>query len=199
MRVKTLETTQELQAYIDELANLTSVRLPMEYLQQGMVRGLVARDGKVLGGYALILSGQFRCVRLLPAEQQERMQNLMGVGRVAEATGLFLAPTIRSPFASFWLGLHILADLVLARKTHFIFGYNFDIPGLRRLYSKLQGEVLFRGTPSTPGMKSHATLSLELLSLRNIVSNVPKHLATYLFQGSPRSVSLRKKIAEANA
>ena len=165
MPFRLLRGDEELETFCDNTEQYIAVRFPLDYLRNGKVVAYYSKDGRMLGGYALISKPPFRVIESLPEEVRSRHPALQRLAKTSlfEITGLWLAPELQLKRASFVLWLRLYRDAIALGKSHFVYAYSLTKPSLGRLYRVCHPEVVFRGrTRQLPGMLRAEEESVEL-------------------------------------
>jgi len=172
MTFRIVQDEQELEVFRAQAENYLSIRFPLDYLRNGQVTAFYSKEGRMIGGYALISQPPFRVLTSLPDEVLAASPHLKRVPMASlfEITAFWLAPECQQKRASFHLWFRMYRDAIALGKSHFIYSYSLAKPSLGRLYSICRPTVLFRGeTKLLEGMARVERESVELSSMARAV------------------------------
>ncbi len=142
MSFRTLTTVQELESYRACAERQLGIRYPLEYLARARVLGFF-EAGRLVGGFALITRGPFRCVSQLPEHVQRELGPL--TGNTVEANALFLDRSARGAGTALRFWLRLAWELLRSGRSLLLFSHATHCARLNRLYAPLSGRVVYRG------------------------------------------------------
>lgn len=156
--IKRIKKQDEMKQYIDFADRYIGVRFPLEYFQGAHVYALFV-DGKMVGGYAIVVEGSFRILESL----KDKDVGPIETKGLAEITGLWLNQRHARKF-SVCLWSHMIYGILKSRKSAFIFSYTLSSESLEKLYSVIPTKVIYRGKiEALEGMKYDDFESIEIV------------------------------------
>jgi hypothetical protein len=171
MEFKLLTEEHELREYADLTYRFLDIRFPLEYLQRSRVRACVDDNGRILGGYMLVMEGPYRVVDSLPDSVRAKEPRFApeNLHKGFEITGLWMSPAVRKRHTNLLFWLRMYYDMLTLGRKWLVYAYSLDKPGLGRMYSVAKPTVIFRGeTKMQEGMPEPDAESVEVVSIFNL-------------------------------
>ncbi len=182
MKVIEVKTPEQLKSYIKATNKALDIVFPVEYLKRGLVRALVDADGKVLGGYALIHKGNFRCIESLPKIKKLKVKKVINDNNTLEFNGLWISKEIENGADRLKFWLQLWKDISFSKKKYVVFAYKITNINAERIFKMVHSQTLFRGvTDLQPGMTEAQYESIEVLPVFNVQRAVVTKL-NFLFR-----------------
>lgn len=196
MEFKLLTEESDLREYAELTYRFLDIRFPLEYLKRSRVRACVTPEGRILGGYMLVMEGPYRVVESLPeavrAKEPRFAPEVLNKGM--EVTGLWMSPALRCRRTNLLFWLRMYYEMLTLGRKWLIYAYSLDKPGLGRLYSVAKPKVVFRGeTKIQEGMPEPDAESVEVVSIFNLAKapfTAPQFLLRRLLPRSKRRATL---------
>ncbi|MCB0411576.1 MAG: hypothetical protein KDD22_03575 [Bdellovibrionales bacterium] len=162
-----LKAEKDLVEYAQKTHEQIGVDFPVEYFNQGFIRGCRDLEENLVGGYALITDGPLRTLESLPDD----FKNPYDPEDLCEITALWLNRDSRHglPSCQFWY--QFCRDIShISSKSHFIYSYSLKNEKLRNIYSLVKPEVLYQGqVKKLVGNKETGVESVEVARKNSFV------------------------------
>lgn len=145
------------------------IRLPIRYLKQGRAFVCTNKNGDVLGGFALIDQGPYRCLEQLPKE----WGNLSSL-RVTEITALCFTAKNRLSRLGFWS--YVIGQALSGPSDELIYAVNSNKQALReRLFNHVRLQTLYEGVVrQLDGMSDSSHEAVELTTKAHLFKGFGK-------------------------
>lgn len=141
---------------------ILGIEFPISYLKKGVVRGFMDEKGQLVGGYALILWGEFRTLSSIPKGEAS---NLVDESDVMEVTALWRDKSLKCGLSTFQFWYTFSKDILAQKnKKYMVYAYDLSNEKLKNLYSRGNPTILFRGeTKKLEGMSYQSIESIEVV------------------------------------
>jgi hypothetical protein len=178
---KTLTTNKELEIYRDLTAEKVHVELPMDYLQQARVIGLVDPiTQKLHGGFTMAYQGKLRCIDQLPEKVVQTNPFIKKhKDRFFEINGLWLdhksAPE-GSRFSLYCQTMREAIRLTMKGKDKYVYAYCANNEKLRKFYKNFNSTELYEGpVRQLPGMDEPGFERIEMGCMKRLPLTIARN------------------------
>lgn len=176
LKFKTLESTQEIDQYLDKIEFYTSVRLPEAYANASKIVGVFLQD-KLVAGYMLVTKPSFRSLMFVPDSIKNSHEFFANDAyEMMEVNGVWIGPSVKTPKMQYRIWMKLLADIFMAKKKYLLLMSDARNKNIEYLHSLADPEMLYEGTPNLmAGDNSHSVIRVGYTTRWKALLNIPKY------------------------
>jgi hypothetical protein len=196
LNIRTIESENEIELFIDRVRSHTGVTLPELYVRNSKVVGVFS-VGKLVGGYMVVTKPNFRSLRFVPDSIKRDHQFFKNDEyEMMEINGLWIGPGIKTPKAQFKVWMHLVKDIFFARKKYLLLMSDSSNKTIKRLHSMANPTILFEGAPQLmAGEHTHHSIRVGYTTRWQVISNIPSYIAELRSRERRYSQGLKEKLS----
>ncbi|MFC1462150.1 hypothetical protein ACFLQU_00960 [Verrucomicrobiota bacterium] len=152
--VEQLTKADMIERYVERFAELVGVNIPADYLRKGSVYGCFNGSGAMVGGYTLVTDPPYRGVVFLPDDIRNGhwFFRSISLDNVVEVNGVWLERSVDLSIHDRWhFWWQIVRSLRRTKKRYVLVWYNDLNKHLKRFYSRVKKEIIYRGQSAPHG------------------------------------------------
>lgn len=153
--------------YQKATAEYIGIEFPLSYFRRSKIFGIYDSQGKLYGGFLIVMEGPLRSFESLPSLTY--LPKKVDRWDVAEVNALWLASELRGSVYSVVFWLFVLSQLLLSGRKHFTYTYASNKYRLKNFYAKARPTTIYEGeTKILEGMFEAEIESIDIVSRVNI-------------------------------
>lgn len=174
--IKTINTENETETFLDKVQSYSGVRLPENYVKNSEIVGFFLHE-RMVAGYMLVTKPGFRSLLFVPDSVKGSHEFFNNDDYdMMEVNGLWISPAVKSPKLQYQIWTKMIKDIFMSRKKYLLLMSDARNKTIESLHNLTNPEVLYEGAPDLmAGDKSHSTIRVGFTTRWRLLSNAPKY------------------------